>query len=230
MPDTSRRLGLTRADVARAAVAMVHRDGLDGLTMRKLADALDVWPRTIYHHAGGGREVICDLVVETVLAGVEVPSEELPWRDQIRDIAERLRDALHAHPGTADRMLTHGPPLTADVLRIPDLVQSILVAEGLSLLDASCAWALISSHVCQHVIVESRWTSQESGRGNMTPDEYEAYIDGVRAATADLPTLRQSIDLVAGASYDHVFSFGLDALLTGFAALTEATSTPPPAP
>ncbi|MEM9517254.1 MAG: TetR/AcrR family transcriptional regulator C-terminal domain-containing protein [Actinomycetota bacterium] len=225
MPDTSRRLGLTRADVVREAAVIVRRDGLDGLTMRKLADALDVWPRTIYHHAGGGREVICDLVVETVLAGIERPSTELAWRDQIREIADGLRDALHAHPGTADRMLSHGSPLTPDVLWIPDLVQSILVAEGLSVLDAACAWSLLSSHVCQHVIIELRWTSAATGRGTMSAHEYDEYLERVRAATADLPTLRQSLELSVDASYDRVFTFGLDMLLTGFASLTEPTAT-----
>lgn len=223
MPDTSRRLGLTRGDVAREAAAIVRRDGLSGLTMRKLADALDVWPRTVYHHAGGGREVICDLVVGTVLASVEAPPAELPWQDQIRTIANDLRDTFAAHPGTADRMLSHGPPLTADVLWIPDLVQSILVAEGLSVLDAACAWSLISSHVCQQVIIETRWTSEATGRGTMSPDEHEAYVESVRAATAGLPTLQQSLESMAEASYDRVFSFGLDVLLTGFAALTEPT-------
>lgn len=185
--------------------------------MRKLADDLGVWPRTVYHHAGGDRDAIVDLVVEAVLATVERPPPDLPWDAQVRAIAQSLRTALHDHPGTAERLLSHGAPMVPEVLWLPDLVQGILLDAGLPLRDVAPAWHLISSYVSQHVVIEQRWTSESTGRGQMSPADWAEYIEGVRAAAETLPTLSKTLGLADEAGYDDIFSFGLDVILDGLA-------------
>ena len=85
---------LRRADVVDGALELLDAEGLDGLTMRKLGAALNVQGGALYRHFPS-KEALLDAMAERLLAGVGAPlPAEMPWLDQCREMAERLRVQL----------------------------------------------------------------------------------------------------------------------------------------
>ncbi len=92
------RTPLTRARVLAAAVALADRDGPEALTVRRLADDLDVHPTSLYNHVAN-KDAILDGVVEQLFDEVAVPVGSLDWQDWVRQLAASLRTLAQAHPG-----------------------------------------------------------------------------------------------------------------------------------
>ena len=92
--------GVSRDLVLDAAVALVDSDGLDRLSMRKLAAALGVEAMTFYHYLPN-KAALLDGLVEWVLEHTTtVPAADgLPWDETLRRYAETLRTTLLGHPG-----------------------------------------------------------------------------------------------------------------------------------
>jgi TetR/AcrR family transcriptional regulator, tetracycline repressor protein len=93
-----RSRGLTRERIVDAALAMVETDGVEQLSMRKLAAELDIVPTSIYWHVGG-REELLDAVVERFterLVAAEVRGRTPASR--VLSIARQFRDFTREHP------------------------------------------------------------------------------------------------------------------------------------
>jgi AcrR family transcriptional regulator len=107
--DQDRRPRLTRQRVVAEALAVIAHDGAQALTMRRLAARLGVVPGALYHHVGN-KEQLQDLVLDNVLAEVDVHLDpSLGWTEQLKVLAHRLRQVLEAHPGIAGILKTRDP-------------------------------------------------------------------------------------------------------------------------
>jgi AcrR family transcriptional regulator len=92
-----RRLG--RAELASAAIRVADTEGIDAVSMRRIATELDVGTMTLYHYVRTKDELLA-LMVDELLHEVVVPDADLPsdWRAAMTAIARRSRDALRRHP------------------------------------------------------------------------------------------------------------------------------------
>ncbi|MFJ8591695.1 TetR/AcrR family transcriptional regulator [Streptomyces sp. NPDC093598] len=99
---------LSHAKLASAALAVIDRDGLAGLSMRSVAEELGMSTMALYRYVNG-REELEMLVVDHVLATVdtEPPGPEAPWQERIEVLVRRLRDAMGAHPEVVRLTITH---------------------------------------------------------------------------------------------------------------------------
>jgi AcrR family transcriptional regulator len=70
---------LSRAVVVDAALRIVDRDGLDGVSMRRLAAAIGATPMALYRHVPN-KAALLDALVAAVLSRLEFPTGDLPWR------------------------------------------------------------------------------------------------------------------------------------------------------
>jgi TetR/AcrR family transcriptional regulator, tetracycline repressor protein len=101
--DTARRTpgqraGLTRAAVLAEARAALAEDGVDGLSMRRLAQRLGVAPNALYSHVAG-RDDLIDAVLDDTLNAVRAPDPARgEWRDGIETTMRRTYAVLLAHP------------------------------------------------------------------------------------------------------------------------------------
>lgn len=97
----------TPDQLAAAALAVIDRDGLPGLSMRAVATELGISPMALYRYVRD-REELEALVVALVLSGVDTtPPPPGPWPGRITVLACRLRDTMSAHPATLPLTLTH---------------------------------------------------------------------------------------------------------------------------
>lgn len=93
---------LSRDVVTQAAVALADAEGLDALTIRRLATDLGVTPMALYWHFKD-KDALLDGIAETVLAEVRRPEDASgTWDEQLRALLDALLDALAAHPAVAE--------------------------------------------------------------------------------------------------------------------------------
>ena len=93
------RIPLTRDRVLEKAMALADEDGIDSLTMRRLADQLGVEAMSIYHHVPNKNAILDDLAelvfqqIEAEVGGFQVPAQRTPWVQAIRGriLVARLR-------------------------------------------------------------------------------------------------------------------------------------------
>ena len=99
-----RHARFTRSELAQTAISLVDAEGLDALSMRRLAAELGAGTMTLYHYVRTKDELltlVCDEVMAEVLLpeGYELPTD---WREAIVVVATRSRDAMRRHPWVFD--------------------------------------------------------------------------------------------------------------------------------
>jgi AcrR family transcriptional regulator len=103
-PDRGRRRPRhTRDEIAAAAIRIIDSEGLEELSMRRLASELGAGTMTLYHYVHNKEELLA-LVSDAIMAELLVPDGELPadWREAITVIAHRSREAVRRHPWMLD--------------------------------------------------------------------------------------------------------------------------------
>src|SRR4051795_8196689 len=97
-PSDSRPAGLSREAIVAAAVEIADEEGLEAVSIRRIATKLETRPISLYSHIETKEELI-DLMMDEVIGEVVLPGE-LPadWREALRRIAQATRAAARAHP------------------------------------------------------------------------------------------------------------------------------------
>ena len=128
---TETRIPLTTERVLRAAVALADRDGIESLSMRKLAQTLDVVPMALYRHVANKEELL-DGLVDVVIAEIDPPLEGADWKTTIRARILSARRALLRHPWASRVMESRKSP-TPVVLDYMDSMLGLFRTGGFSL-------------------------------------------------------------------------------------------------
>lgn len=102
--ETPTRKRLDRRRVIQASIELIDREGLDALTMRRLATDLDVDPMTVHHHVGS-KDQLLDGVAELLWEEVDRPGEGQDAKDVLRTLARSIRALFYRHPDAAPLVL-----------------------------------------------------------------------------------------------------------------------------
>ena len=204
---------LSRDRVLRAAVAVADAGGLAGLTIRSIAQSLDVQPMSVYHHVANKDEIL-DGIVDLVFEEIELPAGDGDWRAEMRVRADSARAALGRHPWAIGLLESRTNPGPA-TLRHHDAVLGSLRAGGLSVELAGHAYALIDSYVYGFAL-------QEAGLP-FSPDSGAAVAEVAEPMMAQFPEgayphlveLATDYVLQPGYAFGNEFEFGLSLILDG---------------
>src|SRR5213082_2534054 len=90
-----RQGGLTRRRLVDAALELVNQEGMEGLSMRALADRLEVKAASLYWHVRDRRELL-ELLAESLLGEIGRPPARVGWRQTVVAIGEALRSRVAA--------------------------------------------------------------------------------------------------------------------------------------
>ncbi|MFD7322795.1 TetR/AcrR family transcriptional regulator [Streptomyces sp. NPDC059875] len=122
---------LTQDQLAAAALAVIDRDGLTGLSMRTVAKELGMSTMGLYRYVAD-RDELEGLVVERVLSAVDPtpPAADTPWRERIEVMVRRLRDSVGAHPAAVPLTVTHRHRLPG-LLRWSESLLGLLAEAGI---------------------------------------------------------------------------------------------------
>jgi TetR/AcrR family tetracycline transcriptional repressor len=146
---------LDRQRIVAEAVALLDADGLDGVTLRKLATRLGVRQPTLYWHLPNKAALvtaIAEVLLEQEFPELVPPEPEVSWQDWLTGIAERLRRALLAHPDGA-RVIS-ASQLSLKMAALSELAMSTLVARGVPLHQARVIVLTVERFTVGHVLEE----------------------------------------------------------------------------
>ena len=121
--------GLDRGKIARAAVALVDRDGLGRFGVRRLAQELEVDPMSIYHHLKG-KAALLDAMSEAVLVEMMADAGDPPdgWVETARWIARHYRDLAYRHPEVFPLLVTRAQTAPVALRALDQLTTAMRVA------------------------------------------------------------------------------------------------------
>jgi AcrR family transcriptional regulator len=219
-PATEPRARLSRERVLQAAIALAAREGIEALTMRKLADELGAGAMSLYYYVPNKEELL-DGMVDIVFSEIEPPSTGGDWKAAMRRRALSTREALARHRwaiGLMEGRTNHG---TAN-LRLHDAVLGCLRAAGFSVEMTVHAYSVLDAYIYGFALQERDMSSE-------TADDFAAeaqrQMHEYQDVLADFPHLVEVVGgHVAKSGYDYAteFLFGLDLILDGLDKLRDA--------
>jgi AcrR family transcriptional regulator len=138
---------LQRERIVSTALALVDRDGLKALSMRRLGAELGVDPMAVYYHIPN-KQALLNAIVEAVMAGIDlsVDNPDYSPEKRIMGAARAYRDALLAHANAIPILLAHGPATPAAMRPVECLI-GILRDAGLPPAEAFAGMQIIAAAV-----------------------------------------------------------------------------------
>lgn len=210
-----RRPPLDRERVVEAALELLDEVGLDGLSMRRLADRLGVKAASFYWHVRDKEELL-DLVFDRVIGEVEVPEPDPPrWREQVREVAHRMRRVANSHRDVA-RIQLGRFPIGPNALALSEGLLAIFRAGGLPDRASAHFAALLPLYVSAFSLEENSGLRSPGG-DQASPEEVLEEIRGYFASLSveRFPNLSALAGYITGCGPDERFEFGLGLLLDG---------------
>lgn len=205
---------LSRERIVRAAIRLADADGMDAVSLRKVATALDVRPMRLYSYIASKEELL-DLMVDAIHAEIRPVGDG--WREVLRSLAEATRHAAHEHEWLAD-LLGGRPQLGPNALAGGETVVAAL--DGVDVDAVMPVVAAVHAYVIGAVRREIAERRAERATG-MDEKSWQAsrgpYLE--RAfATGRFPALSTVVRDAAHLDADATFRMGLDFLLDGIEA------------
>jgi TetR/AcrR family transcriptional regulator, tetracycline repressor protein len=194
------RAGLTHDAVVAAARELLADEGLEALTMRALAERLDVSPNTLYSHVGSKTELIDD-VLDDVLAEVDAPDPGAgdPGAGLHALMASTYR-VLLAHPDLVPLYLARQGARGPNARRLGDIVLGLLDVAGVSGPRAREGLRVLIVYTIGFAAFATRPGSDPGGDAALSPEELRANFDsglgwllsGIAANAAPSATRRRA--------------------------------------
>ncbi|MGE0398103.1 MAG: TetR/AcrR family transcriptional regulator C-terminal domain-containing protein [Kofleriaceae bacterium] len=193
------RKALTREAILDAAIAILDRDGMAGLSMRKLGTAVGVEAMSLYNHVPS-KDALLDGIHERILLSLESPSHARTWQAFVRHQALALHRALQEHPNAIPLFATRPAATPASVDRLVRFLE-VLSTAGFKPIDALSIVQLVAQLVVGHAM----WTTSVDG---IDLDEAPPQLDRMKRALEKW-------------NPDRELELGIDALLHGFERLLD---------
>jgi AcrR family transcriptional regulator len=227
VPRHGPRQGLTVDRIVASATALADADGLDAVTMRRLAADLGVVPMTLYTYVPGKAELL-DLMLDAACQRMpRTDTTGQPWRQRVTAIAAENRALFEAHPWAA-AITTGRPPLGPGLMAKYE--HELAALDGLGLDDIQMDAALI------HLLTFVQAWARAAADFQVTRQDTD--MDEEQWWAASGPLLQKLLDpgayplatrvgTAAGTAhrgaYDpqHAYDFGLRTILDGLAALID---------
>jgi AcrR family transcriptional regulator len=216
----SRRRALSQDAILGAALAIAQREGVEALSIRKLAAALGVTPMAVYHHFRNKQEILVG-VIDRVVGEAAVTAHGVPrsrWQDWLRATFAAMHRALVEQPGVIP-LLTNSLRAGPSALRVLDEVLGVLLEAGLERAAAVRGFRVLISYTVGAASLQAAALAadrEQSTHGAATGGE----------ASAELPHLAAVADVLVEPTAWEPFASGFEDLLAGLAPPHQRGSRP----
>lgn len=207
-------MALDKGRIVTEAVALLDADGLDGVTLRKLAARLGVRQPTLYWHLPNKAALItavADAILEQQFPEMVPPLPEEHWQDWLAGLAERLRRALLAHPDGARLISTS--QLSLRMAALSELAIGTLVAREVPLRQARLIVLTVEHFTVGHVLEEQAGRPAADAAQDFDMDAFATAYPTVVAGITDY--------FQDDHTPDDLFRDCLGVIIQGAASLTE---------
>jgi AcrR family transcriptional regulator len=215
----TRRTPLSKERVLNAALALADSDGIEALSMRRLAQELGVEAMSLYNHIANKGEIL-DGIVDLAAGEIELPETDEEWDVAVRKCAISAHDAFLRHPWECSLVMSPGSIQIGDSarLRYMEWLLRRLRKAGFSAELTYHAYHALDSHVLGFTMWQLGHSAaaKSLGSGQDLADLAARLVDEMRAT--GFPYLAEHAEQHVAAASDEEegeFEFGLDLILDG---------------
>jgi len=204
---------LTRERVVSTALSLVDEQGMEALSMRRLAKELGVDPMTIYHHLPNKRALLSGLI-EKAFSEMRVPEREETgdWRERVRAWARAFRDVARAHPKLVPHLASYPEAAAEATLESTEELFAAFEAAGMPPREIMGAVGVVVDYLNGFALAEASGVVGE-------PDEQREMLEMLDARPrGELPAMRRTLGALADEDLATDFEFGLEVVLAGLEA------------
>ncbi|GAA3447930.1 TetR/AcrR family transcriptional regulator C-terminal domain-containing protein [Planomonospora venezuelensis] len=215
------RTVLSRDLIVSTGLRILDAEGLDALSMRRVAQELGTGPASLYAHVANKEELL-DLIYDEVIGEIRIPEPEPErWLEQLRELLLEAIRVFGAHADIA-RVGLANIPTTPNALRVAEGQLAIMIAGGVPPKIASLMVDRLGLYVCADAFESSLYMNRQRASGKDVASFLEETFGQIgafyRALPADrFPTLVAHVDDLVAADDRERFAFGLDLMLRGLA-------------
>ena len=207
---------MSRDRVLRTAIGLADREGIDALTMRRLASELGVEAMTLYHYVANKDEML-EGMIDLVAQEVPFEDEGADWKRATRARAIATREILLRHPWAGSLWIHSG--LGPGRTRYMDSALRTFREGGLSPEVTERVYHAVENHIFGYTLQAQAFPLEEK--------DLEAVGTAVLQALPvdEFPYLAEHIGqhLEKGTLDEGDFEFGLDLILDGVERLAEGS-------
>lgn len=201
--------------VVSTAMAVMAKEGLDAVSMRRVAQELGTGPASLYAHVRN-KDELHELMYDQIMNAIEVPEiDPERWQEQLKDIARNLTKVMLDNPGVARIAMHTLIPTSPRMLVGMDRILGLMLAGGLPDKIATYAADAIALYTTAIAYEASLWQDRDTGvaeaqRRIAQMDEYLALLppDQLVHLRALRPTMEADDAM-------ERFEFALDLLIGG---------------
>ena len=212
-----RRPQLTRQRVMTVAIELADRDGIDSISMRKLAQELGVEAMSLYTHVRN-KDDLLDGMVDAVIGQIPISADGAGWKASLRQMALAARTVVLRHPWAARTIETRSAPGPA-ALRYVNAVIGIFREGGFSIAQAHHGLHILGSRALgftQDLFDDS---------GDLDPETAARLADALGATHPYVVEMALAVThsgALGPCDDDAEFEFALDLILDGLARLQDS--------
>ena len=201
------RAQLTKVRVFETALGLADENGIDSVTMRKLAEELGVEAMSIYHHVANKDEVL-EGIVDLVASEIELPSKGTEWRPAVELRAVSAHEALMRHPWAGMLWVSNLNP-GPERLRYIEVGLAIFREGGISTELTYNAFHAVENHIVGFTLSEANFQFDPEEMAQLGVE----FLEGLPAD--EFPYLAEHVKQhIDDSGYDpDEFTFGLKLIL-----------------
>ncbi|MEV6242316.1 TetR/AcrR family transcriptional regulator [Lentzea sp. NPDC051838] len=214
-PSSGQPLGLSREAIVRKAVEMLDADGLQKLSMRKLAAALGAAPMSLYWHVPT-KDALIELCLDEIYGEFVLPDPGEDWETALRGMMHSLRHLALKHPWWV-RGIGEFNSIGPNAVAMADSMFEPMLRAGLSMAVAAQSISTVSSFVTGYALAEANFVAR--GGMDSPPPDLAKIADMYRD---EHPNYVKMLDEQEIWSLEGQFEFGLDCVIDGIKARVTA--------
>ncbi|MER6761780.1 MULTISPECIES: TetR/AcrR family transcriptional regulator [Amycolatopsis] len=210
-----RTVPITVEQVVDTALEIISAEGFEALSMRRVADALNTGPASLYAHVVNKTD-LDELLIARLSSKIVLPKPDAAnWREQIRDVCAQVRDLYLAYPGISGAAFAVAPT-DLDTARLNEGMLAILLNGGVT--AQAAAWGvdallLYVAAYCLETSIVRRRVEEKDAVWVVGRDEMQRRLASLPAE--EFPyTASHAVELTAGEGHDR-FDFAVSLMIDG---------------
>lgn len=213
--DKIKQRDLTRDKICKAALDVINEEGLEGLSMRRLAQELNIEAASLYNHIKNKSELL-DLIQDNLFKNLPTPKEQIDWKKYLNQFAVAMRNGLLQYPNVVPLFATR-PSITAAALEQTENTFRIMRDAGFKYADIIFAYQSLCVFVLGHLQAEVGHVPGEKA-------EMDPSIANV-LEQKKFPHLMNAYSKSGFKHYDKWFKFGIKIMITGLEDILQTTKS-----
>ncbi|SDY13317.1 regulatory protein, tetR family [Amycolatopsis xylanica] len=202
---------LSRELIVKTALEILAADGIDAVSMRRVAQALETGPASLYAHVSN-KDELDELMFDRILGDAPIPAPDPSrWAEQVKELLRAQLAAMLSHPGIAKVAWNTMVPIGPNALRHGEAMIALLRAGGLPLRQAVFAGDALATYTKAFAYEGSVWMS-----GDVDQQELAQRSEYLKSLPPnEFPNLLQMNGLFSGETAQERFEYALDLFLAG---------------